>query len=473
MPINATGFERKRLADIKTDYDTRFTDALGAVNTSPDAVVGQLIGLFSAAVDEVEEQLQDNYDAMYPSSAEGTSLDGSVLFVGMDRLGSTATKVTACAYGVDGTLIPLGSQARSGLNSFATTADTVISRANALDVEITVTTVLNSTSYQIIAGGVLAEFTSDASATGTEIAAGLAADFNPAIFTATATGSKIRLHSFDKVSDFPLTIDANLTITKLGSPAIFTAINKGAIVVPVNSLVTIDSPTVGWDSISNLVAGDTGRDVETDEQLRIRQKTGVRAAGSATAKAIRARLESEVPEITAAYVYENRTNGVVDSMPPHSIEAVVAGASDQDVFNKLFEVKPAGIETYGSVTGQVIDENGDGQTVKFSRPVTHYAWIRVSIDAMYSEESAPATIDAAIKAAVLAFGESLTVGNDIIPQRFFGSIYAATTGLGQITVEAAITATEGGTPSYSTNNIAIGRAGIAAFANSRISVIGI
>jgi uncharacterized phage protein gp47/JayE len=473
MSISSTGFTRARLADIKADYDQRFTDALGAVNTSPDAVVGQLIGIFAAALDDVNETLQDTYDAMYPASAEGVSLDGSVSFVGLQRLGATATTVTACVYGTESTLLPAGVLTRSGTKQYATTSDVVITRASALDVEIEVTTVLNSTSYQIIAGGVSAQFTSDSSATGAEIAAGLAAAFNPANFTAVATGSKIRLTAADKVSGFPLTLDTTLTIKKLGSPAVFTCVELGASAVPVASLNVIDTPTLGWDSVSNLAIGSVGRNVETDSELRTRHAISVRATGSATVKAMRARLIAEVPEITTAQIYENRTALTVDSMPPHSVEAVVVGGTDQQVINKLWEVKPAGIETYGTTSGTVVDENGDSQTIKFSRPSTKYAWVRVSVNLLYPEESLSATAQAAISAAVLSYGSGLTVGDDIITQRFYGPIYGSTSGLGQITVEAAVTATAGGVPTYSTNNVAIARSEVATFDASRIVVVGV
>jgi len=473
MPLNTTGFERPRLTEIKADYDQRFTDALGPVNTSPDAVIGQIIGIFSAALDDAYETLQDNYDSMYPYSAEGTSLDGAVSFVGLERLGSTSTTVTACVYGGESTLLPTGVMTRAGSVQYATTSDTVISRANALDVEIEVGTVVNSVAYQIIAGGVLAQYISDASATAEEIIAGLASDFNPLNFTATVTGSTLRLHSFDKVSDFPLTLDANLTITKLGSPAVFTAVELGASALPAGALNVIDSPILGWESVSNLVAGTTGRDVESDADLRTRHSKSIRATGSATVKAIRARLLSDVPEITAVQIYENRTSNVVDSMPSHSFEAVVSGGTTQDILDKIWDLKPAGIETHGTTSGQIIDENGDAQTIKFSRPVTQYAWIRVSVDALYTEEPLIGSVQASIMDAVLTYGESLSVGTDIIPQRFFGPIYASTTGLGQITVEAAITALPSDTPTYSTNNISIGRAGISEFATNRVIVVGV
>ena len=473
MALSSTGFTRQRLADIKADYDQRFTDALGPVNTAPDAVVGQIIGIFAAALDDVNEALQDNYDAMYPASAEGTSLDGAVSYVGLERLGATATQVVAVAYGTESTLLPAGVLARSGNTSYATTSDAVITRANAIDVELAVTNVINATAYQIIAGGVLATYTSDASATGAEIAAGLAAAFDANKFTAVATGATLRVYAADKKTGFPLTVDANLSITKIGSPVTFTAVELGANVVPVGGLNVIDSPILGWDSLSNLAAGSTGRNVETDAELRTRHASSVRATGSATVKAIRARLLADVPEISAAYVYENRTNQTVDSMPPHSIECVVVGGADSAVGQTIWDVKPAGIETYGSVPVAVLDANGDTQTAKFSRPVNQFAWVRVSVNVLYPEESLSTTAKTAIAAAVLAYGSGLNVGDDIITQRFYGPIYGASAGIGQITVETAVTATAGGTPSYSTNNISIGRANIALFDSSRIVVVGL
>lgn len=471
MPLSLTGFTRLRLAEIKTQYDQRFTDALGPVNTQPDSVTGQIIGIFSAALDDIQESLQDIYDSMYPSTAEGTSLDGAVSFVGIERLGATSTTVVGAAYGVEGTLIATGSLARSGDVTYVATGDTVISRANAIDVEIEVVTVLNTTAYQVIAGGVLASYISSASATAAEIATGLAAAFDANIFIAVADGAKFRVYSKDLISGFTLTADASLSIIKLSSPVNFTAESLGANACPAGSLTSIDTPTPGWEALKNLGAGSIGRDVESDVDLRLRHAEGVRASGSATLKAIRARLVAEVPEITAAYIYENRTSVTVDNMPPHSIECVVVGGADQTVREKIYELKPAGIETYGLIVGAVVDENGDTQAVSFSRPITQYAWARVTVNQLYTEEAYPATAAASIKQAVLDYAATLTVGEDIIAQRFFGPIYASTPGIGQITVELAVTALPGDVPTYSTNNVSIARAGIAVFDAARVSVV--
>lgn len=475
MSLTAQGFERPRLPDIKADYDQRFTDALGPVNTNPDAVVGQIIGIFAAALDDAYETLQNNYDAMYPYSAEGTSLDGAVSFVGLERLAAAPSTVTAICYGTESTLIPQGSLARTIDNKqYAANADTVISRSAAADVSISVTTVTNSANYQIIVGGVSVVYESGASATAAQIASGLAALVDDEIYTVSASGGVLSIKSIDGYTDFTLTVDSKLSISKLGTPVDFTAVELGGHVLPAGSLNTIDSSIVGWSEVNNLVAGTVGRDVETDEELRIRHRDSVRATGSATAAAIRARMLAEVDSVDYVRVYENRTNDIDEfNLPSHSFETVVSGGSNQSVANKLFELKPAGIETYGNTSIQVYDENGDLQTVEFSRPSNKYAWVRVSVNLLNGEEPLPADVVNSIKTAVYDYGSSLNISEDLILQRFYGPVYSSTTGIGQITIEADLTDTISETPTYVTTNISVGRAEIAVFDTARITVVGL
>lgn len=474
MSLTNEGFDRPRLSEIKTDYDQRFTDALGPVNTEPDAVIGQIIGIFSAALDDVYEAIQDNYDSMYPPTAEGTSLDNAVSLVGLTRIDAAPTTVIAMCYGAQDTIIPTGALARALDNrQYTTTAATTISSTNAGDVEIDVMTVTNLANYQVIAGGVSVVYTADASATGAEIAAGLAALFDADNFLATASGSTLRLRAADQFSDFSVIVDSKLTISKLGTPVTFTGLEQGAYVLPVGALNVVDSSVLGWDEIYNLVAGDTGRFVESDEELRIRHALSVRVVGAATVPAIRARLLQDVDSVSSVAIYENRSHLFQGLMPPHSFETVISGGANQAIANKLFEVKPAGIETYGNTAVQVLDENGDLQIIKFSRPTSRYAWIRVSVNALYPEEQLPASVVTAIENAVLGYGNSLGVGEDIITQRFYGPIYLATSGIGSITVEAAVTASPLDTPVYSTANVSIARAEASVFDVLRVTVVGV
>ena len=475
MTLTATGFSRPRLNDIKASYDVLFQEALGPVNTAPDSVVGQILGIFAAALDDIYEAVQDTYDSMYPFSAEGTSLDGAVAFVGLSRLAASATSVIAMCYGTESTLIPAGSLARSLDNrQYATTEDALVSRANAGDVEIGVVTVANSTAYQIIAGGVSVTYVSDSSATAAEIVAGLAALFNPANYLATVVGDTLRLRAVDLYSSFPLTVGSRLAISKLGSPVLFTALDLGAYALPAGALTRIDSALLGWDTVDNLLAGNIGRFIETDEKLRARHATSTRVIGAATAQAIRARLLAEVESVEYVAVYENRSSAPdIYGLPPHSFETVVVGGLNQAVAAKLFEVKPAGIETYGNVSVTVTDENGDGQVCRFSRPTYSYGWVRVTVAAFNGEEVLSVDTAQAIREAVLAYGQSLEIGDDIIQQRFYGPIFGATSGLGSLVIETAVTAAPGDSPTYATTNISVPRARVVLFDLSRIAVVGL
>lgn len=475
MSLTPEGFVRPRIDEIKQDYDQRFTDALGPVNTNADAVVGQIIGIFAAALDDAYEALQNTYDSMYPSSAEGTSLDGAVSFVGLERLAAAPTTVVAMCYGAESTLIPAGAIARSLDNrQYVTTADTVISRSSSGDVLIEPNTVSNLANYQVIANGVSVVYTSDASATAAEIAAGLAALFDTEVFLATASNGVLRLRAADQYSDFTLTVDSKLTITKLGTPVVFTGLELGAYPLPVAALTHIDSSILGWDEINNLVEGATGRFTETDEELRERHADSVRVTGAATVQAIRSRILAEVESVTYCAIYENRTNALdAFNLPAHSFEAVIAGGLDQAVADKLFQVKPAGIETHGNTNIQVMDENGDVQVCKFSRPADKFAWMRISVNALNPEEVLTSEVVQAIKTAVKEYSATIGIGEDIITQRFYGPIYTATSGIGSITVEAALTNLISDTPFFSTSNVPVARAELAVFDEARITVVGV
>ena len=67
--------------------------------------------------------------------------------------------------------------------------------------------------------------------------------------------------------------------------------------------------------------------------------------------------------------------------------------------------------------------------------------------------------------AVLNYGNTLTVGNDVILQRFMGAIYQNVPGIGYITVTAS---TDGVT--YSSTNIQIDARHVATFDATRVQV---
>lgn len=471
MALTSTGLERPRLNEIKSDIDDDLTQVIGPINTGPDAVLGQMTGIQAASLDDAYETLEDVYNSMYPATAEGVSLDRAVALLGIIRLNASPVVVTAVVYGSEGTVIPENALAHADVQYFNTSPVTISSNA-AIDARVQVSNVADGTLYRITINGVQYSYTSGVGSTKSSILNGLDS-LIPSGYLSTVSNDQLRIYAVDGQTPFNIDLSAGLSFANVGSPAIFVSVVSGLRELPVGALASIDTPVFGWTGINNLIPGAGSRDVETDIELRQRQADSSRVTGSATVKAIRSRLLQEVAGVTAVSVFENRSHIFVAGQPPHSFEALVQGGTDQAVAQNIWENKPAGIETYGNVDIEVEDDNGDDQTIRFSRPVGTYAWVRVTINSLYPEEPLPASTAQAIKDAVIAAGLSMTVGEDLITQRFIGPIYANTQGIGMLTVETAITSTPNGTPTYSTSNKPVDRSSVALFSTDRIEVVGL
>lgn len=109
--LTPAGFNAPRLADVKQFLEDDFVASIGDVNTDPQSVTGQFIGIFSKMFADQWENLEDVYFSQYPNSASGTSLDNVVQFNGITRLPATQTQVVATCAGLEGSYIPENSLA--------------------------------------------------------------------------------------------------------------------------------------------------------------------------------------------------------------------------------------------------------------------------------------------------------------------------------------------------------------------------
>lgn len=249
--------------------------------------------------------------------------------------------------------------------------------------------------------------------------------------------------------------------------------DAGAVVVPAGSLDTIETPISGWDSVNNANDGTTGRPVESDPELRLRRAASLQVTGSATVNAIRARLLEQVPDVTSASIIENRSDTVDgDGRPPHSFEAVVAGGTDQDVADLIWEAKAAGIETTGTETVIVEDSEGRQQVIQFTRPIPQYIWAKVTLDpngvGAFPDDASTLATD-----AIVEKGNALALGQDVVYQSLYGPVYRAVDGLESITVQIAVSTdpnTEPASGDFAEQNIAIAANEIARFDAARIEV---
>lgn len=284
--------------------------------------------------------------------------------------------------------------------------------------------------------------------------------------TVVPAGSQVRSTAGDIFE-----LDSNVILTGGSDDGNFTAVEYGPIPAIGGTITEIVTPVSGWNTVNNSAAGTTGRNEETDAELRQRRIAFIATIGAATVEAIGGRILQEVDGVSAVNIYTNRED-ITDlfGRPPHSVEAVVLGGVDADIREKLWEVVAAGIETYGNVSGSITDSNGDTQDVYFSRPVDQYVWVRVTIDSYYTEEVFPDDGEDAIKTAIAEYGDTFPMGRDLILDRWQGAIYAAVNGIADMTIDHAVTTLPTDTPSYVTTNIPISPTSIANMSVDRITV---
>jgi uncharacterized phage protein gp47/JayE len=259
----------------------------------------------------------------------------------------------------------------------------------------------------------------------------------------------------------------NVTISSIGTPIQFRCVTVGAVNPDIGTINQVVTSIPGWTGVLNQYAASVGQDAETDTHLRQRWNRSLFNRGSTNIDAIAEALADNVTGVTTSKVYENRTDATdSDGRPPHSIEAIVEGGENDDIAQVLWKTKAGGIDTYGTEHGKAIDANGTEQTLYFNRPGPVKIWLKVVISENPDETLAPAAVQD-IATALLAKGQEQAIGEDVILQRYFSTIFKAASGVGYISLTAATGDTAG---TYSTSNISITPRQIAVFDAARIEV---
>lgn len=476
--LTSTGFNRKRLEEIKAGIEADITTLLGPMNLAADSVIGQIVGIFSKGLSDLWQEAENVYYSQYPATAEGTSLDNAVDLIAIVRLPATQTRVTVLATGSEAVAIPVNSIVKVTETGelFSNVEAGIITQANALRATVSVSTVTADVDYSVSINGTTYTYHSDPSPDpdGADIATGICAAINagdePVTATPTSAGF-FTLASDDNDITFNLSVGSRITVTSRGSPVNFLAQNTGPVLALATTVNYIVTPVSGWASVTNLEDGVTGRNMETDQELRLRRIRSLKILGAASVEAIRARLEQDVQDVTAAYVFENKTNATVDGRPPHSFEAVVVGGDDQEIAQKIWEIKAAGIQTYGNVTEIITDSTGFEQEISFSRAEPVYVWLKAEIT-LLDDVTIPDSVLTDIAAAMLVKGADFSVGEDVIYQQFYSTIYSiAAAYIASVVITTATSATEEGPPgSYTAANVTVDEVEISSFALDRITV---
>ncbi len=466
--LSATGFKRKRLPEILQSINARISDTLGLkTQIQSNSVLGQIVGVFSFEIADLWEQAENGYNAMYPSTAQGVSLSNAAGLAGIQLIDAEYTTLVATCFGVNGTEIPYNAQITDGTNTYSCTdvyAQIDSARACVVGVKLS-GAVAEGTSYALTIDGVTQTYTAVSGDTATSVLVSLSALFSFTDRTMAVNNDALLITMNDQAQTMNVIPGDNLTLSTIGSPFNFKADTVGALSPNIGSITQIVTSYAGWDSVENNVVAVVGRDAETDISLRQRWGASVYDRASAMVEAIRAAL-IQTDGVTFAIVYENDTDETdADGRPPHSIEAVVAGGSPQDIGATIWRTHAGGITTYGSQTVTVNDSQGIPHIMRFNRPTEVPIYLQITVTANPEKELSGAAITL-IQSAIVNQGAGLTVGQDVILQSFYGTVYNATSGaVGYMEIRGS---TDGET--WSTDNIEIDARSLATFDAANISV---
>ena len=334
--LTLLGYVRRRLSEyveqIKAGYYGIFGENIDISNDSPD---GQIIGINAEVLANLDQALEDVYNAFDPNAAQGLSLSKLVLLNGISRKEATQSTAAVTLTGIAGVVVPLGSVIK--------TSDTE------------------------------AEFT----------------------------------------------LDADVTLTGGSDAGVVTAVELGPISALIGTLTSISTPIAGWTSVTNAADAVLGQEEETDEELRIRRAKSTAVSSQSLVDSVLGNL-SKLDDVTGVSVLENKTaSDIVSpvSILAHGIHAIVDGGDNDEIASAIFNTRSVGSQMTGAVTVVVVDDQGQNNDIKFSRPTDVDIDIEVDVT---SDDEFPSNGGQQIKDALVEYGASnLNIGDDVILSRLY------------------------------------------------------
>jgi uncharacterized phage protein gp47/JayE len=402
--VTLTGFVAKTVADLRADLNANVRTVYGlAANVDPRSRIGQLIGIFAAALSEAWELAEAVAGALDPLGASGVLLDNLCALTGTFRQAAASSSATITAIGTAGTVL-----------------------ATARRASVTGT----STVFETTAGGTITAAAAWAALTA--YAAGATRTASGSVWRATNAGSS---SSTAPNGAGPLFVDGTVTWRRLGAGSAFVDLPAVATVTGplqgfTGSISTIDTPVAGWASVTNAADAVPGRDLETDAELRVRRRQEIAKIGTSTLGALRAEVAG-VAGVSFAAVFENPTDVTVGTIGPHGVEVIVEGGDDATIAQAILDGKAAGIATFGTTLSPRSTTNGDMIDIRFTRPALVDVWVTAAVTknpALY-----PANGDDLVRAALVEWGDARELGRDVVASAIAAQIFASVPGVLDVT----------------------------------------
>ena len=196
-----------------------------------------------------------------------------------------------------------------------------------------------------------------------------------------------------------------------------TAAEIGAKTAGANTITKISTPTLGWQTVNNPLAAVPGNPVETDAELRKRQKASTALPSLTVLDGIIGAVAS-IFGVTRFRGYENDTGAPdANGIPAHSMAIVVEGGDAQAIGEAIAIKKTPGSPTYGTTTVTTYDKYGLPNDINFFRPTVATIGVEVTIKALQGYTTGFAAL---IAAAVADLLNNLEIGDDVLITKLYG-----------------------------------------------------
>ena len=434
--LSDQGFALKRLNDILTEQRQKaveiFQDLVeqgDVVDTSDSSLLGRLIGLVSPSIADLWEAGQEVYSAFDPNSATGIALDNIVALSGVTRLSQSATRADVYLTASVNTTIPRGSIVQSGLTAtdFSTTSDVIFNSIQTVGVGVNVVSLDVNNSYTL---------RYRASTDSSYISVQVASTSNPSIediyiaFEAAIQATHPDLETFrdngrlfvKPVTNFQLfdfEVSNNMVISKVMKTVAVEATDAGPVEQAPDTITTIRTPILGWDSVTNPQEASAGRYEETDEELRLRWRNTKFQFATNIVESLYSAIFS-LEGVSNVVIYENDTDVVDENgVLPHSFLTLVDGGLSSDVATAIWRNRPTGIRSQGNTSVDIIDSFGYVRTINFSRPTKVQVYIEIDLE---TNNRFPEEGEQKIKEALISYINGLTINDDVVYSRLYTPI---------------------------------------------------
>lgn len=234
----------------------------------------------------------------------------------------------------------------------------------------------------------------------------------------------------------------------------FQSVEMGVIPCGTSALTTVVTAVLGWETVTNSVAGVVGTLTQSDQAARAFRLNTLFFQGQSLVGAAVAALTA-VEGVTSLTFQENTaaTTQTINtiSMVAHSVYACVSGGLDTDVAAALLENKSSGAAWNGGTTVSVTEPaSGQVYAVKFDRPSAIGILVNATVHNCTSGAATQAVLDYA--AGLVNNYQGFVVGADVSPFELAAAIAFENPGAYISSVTISLSS---GSPSFSTTPIAI------------------